>query len=96
MVPRADRQTKERADHVGDHVEEVELAAVRQEGLKDLGADAEGCRADQQGQVEGAPPVGVEDPVEGYSEEEEGDEVEDLVVYEGVADLEGGEAGVAC
>lgn len=45
--------------------------------------------------MEGAAPRGVEDPVEAGGEDEEGEEVEDLVVYEGV-DLEGGEASIRC
>lgn len=45
--------------------------------------------------MEGPAAVGVDDPVEDDGEEEEGEGVEDLVVDVG-ADLEGGEAGVAC
>lgn len=45
--------------------------------------------------MEGAAAVGVDDPVEDHGEEEEGEGVEDLVVDVG-ADLERGEAGVAC
>lgn len=45
--------------------------------------------------MEGPAAVCVDDPVEDDGEEEEGEGVEDLVVDVG-ADLEGGEAGVAC
>lgn len=45
--------------------------------------------------MEGPAAVGVDDPVEDYGEEEEGEGVEDFVVDVG-SDLEGGEAGVAC
>lgn len=45
--------------------------------------------------MEGPAAVGVDDPVEDYGEEKEGEGVEDFVVDVG-SDLEGGEAGVAC
>lgn len=94
MVQRAQAQRGERPREVGDDVEEVEVAAVGQEALQELGADAEGERADDEGEVEGAAAVGVEDPVEGGREEEEGEEVQDFVVdVEG--EVEGAEAGVA-
>lgn len=88
MVPRAQADAGERADDVGDDVVEVELAAVGEEALEELGADAEDEGADGEGEVEGAAAVGVEDPVEDDGEEEEGCEVEDFVVYV-LAELEG-------
>lgn len=45
--------------------------------------------------MEGSAAVGVDDPVEDDGEEEECEGVEDFVVDVG-ADLEGGEASVAC
>lgn len=80
MVPVAEREPREAANDIGDDVVEVEDAAVGQEALEELGADAEESGADDEGQVQGAPAVRVDDPVEDYRQEEEGEEVENLVV----------------
>lgn len=80
MVPSAQADGAEAADDIGEEVEEVEGAAVREEALDDLGADAEDEGADDEAQVQRTPARGVGDPVEGEREEEEGDEVEEFVV----------------
>lgn len=95
VVPAAQAQGAEGADDVGDDVVEVEDAAVGQEALQELGADAEAEGAHDEGEVQGAAAVGVDDPVEDDGEEEEGEQVQDLVVDVEV-DLEGGQAGIAC
>ena len=50
-----------------------------EEGLDELGADAEGTRADGEGQVDGSAPRSVEDPVKDERQEEEGGKVHKLV-----------------
>lgn len=81
MVPAAEPDRAQAADHVGQDVEGVERAAVGEEGLHDLGPQAQDERADQQGQLQGAAARGgVGDPVEDEREEEEGEEVEEFVV----------------
>lgn len=61
--------------------------------MEKLGADAEKEGTDKESHVKKAATIGVEDPVEDYGEEEEGDEVESLVV--GImAKLKGGEASI--
>lgn len=95
MVEGAEAEGGERADNVGDDVVEVKVAAIGQEALQELGADAEGERADDEGEVQRAPAVGVEDPVEDDGEQEEGQEVQDLVVDVEI-EVETCEAGVAC
>lgn len=95
MVPAAQAQAGEAADNVGDDVVEVKVPAVGQEALQELGPDAEAEGARDEGEVEGAPAVGVDDPVEDDGEEEEGQEVEELVVDVDV-DVQGGQAGIAC
>lgn len=95
MVERAQAQGAERADEVGDDVVKVKVAAVGQEALQELGADAQAQRADDEREVQRAPAVGVEDPVEGDREQEEGEQVQDLVVdVEG--EVERRQASVAC
>lgn len=93
MVPGAEADAGEGADDVGDDVPDVEGAAVGEDGLEDFGADAEAGGADEKGEVEGAAAGGVDDPVKYQGEEEEGQEVEDFVVDEGVP-LERAEAEV--
>lgn len=63
--------------------------------MQNFGTDAEAEGADYEGEVEGAPTVGVDYPVEDEGQEEEGEEVQEFVVYEGV-ELDGGQAGVTC
>lgn len=95
VVPAADAQRGQAADDVGDDVVEVEVAAVGQEALQELRADAKAECAHDEGEVQGAPAVGIGDPVEDDGQDEEGKEVEDFVVDQDV-DLEACEAGVAC
>jgi len=95
VVPRAQAQRRQRARQVGHDIVEVEGPAIGEQALQDLGANAEHERADDEREVEGAAPRGVEDPVEGGGQDEEGDAVQDLVVDHGV-DLDGGQPGVAC
>jgi hypothetical protein len=80
MVPSAQADGAEAADDIGEEVEEVEGAVVREEALDDLGADAEDEGADDEAQVQRAPARGIGDPVKCEREEEEGDEVQEFVV----------------
>jgi hypothetical protein len=52
--------------------------------LKEFRSHTEDERADDKREVEGASASGVEDPVEGCSKDEEGDEVQDFVVVEDI------------
>lgn len=94
VVPGAQADGGEGPHDVGDDVVEVEDAFVGDEALQDLGSDAEYEGADEEGDVEGAAAGGVEDPVEGGGEDEEGEGVQGFVVDERV-DLERGQTGVA-
>lgn len=94
MVPRAKAQPRETPGHVRDYVEEIEVAPIGEQALQELGANAKDEGTDGEREVEGAAAVGVHYPVEGYREEEECYEVEELVVDVG-AGLEGAEAGVS-
>jgi len=92
VVPRAQTLAGLAADDVGDDVVDVEDAAVGQEALQKFGPDAEDARADDEGEVQRAPAVGVEDPVEDERQDEEGEEVQDLVVE---VEMERAEARIA-
>lgn len=81
MVPAAQADGAEAADEVGEDVEGVEWAVVGEDGLDELGADAEAEGADEEGQLQAAASGGVWDPVEDEGEEEEGDDVEEFVVW---------------
>lgn len=81
MVPAAQADCAEAADEVGEDVEGVEWAVVGENGLDDLGADAEGEGADEQGQLQRTAAGGIRDPVEDEGEEEECDDVEEFVVW---------------
>jgi hypothetical protein len=93
VIPRAHTQRGQAAYDVGYDVIEIELPTVRQEALQKLGADASYEGADGEREVQCASAVGVEDPVEDDCEEEEGEQMEDFVVYVGV-ELKGGEARI--
>lgn len=80
MVPCAQRHAEQRAEHVGDDVEQVEFAAVGQQALEDFGAEAEAEGADEEGQVESASSRRVDHPVEDEGEDQEGEEVQAFVV----------------
>lgn len=95
MIPRAHAQSRQAADNVGHDIVDVEVSIVGKEALRKLGADAEEEGADEEGQVESPPAVGVDDPVEDDGEEEEGARMQDLVV-DILAELELCQAGVAC
>lgn len=94
VVPVAEGEPGKTAHDVGDDVVEVEDAAVGQEALEELGANAEDGGADDQGKVRGAPAIRVDDPVEDHGQQEKGEEVQDLVVNVGV-ELQRREADVA-
>lgn len=66
MVPRAEGEGGQAAHKVRRDVGRVELAPVPgdQVALHELGADAARQRARYEGQVQGAPPPRVDDPVE--------------------------------
>lgn len=81
MVPAAQADGAEAADEVGEDVEGVEGAVVGEDSLDELGADAEAEGADDEGQLQAAPAGGVWDPVEDEGEKEEGDDVEEFVVW---------------
>lgn len=72
MIPAAQTNGAEAADHVGEDIEWVKISVVRQESLNDFRADTEAECTDDQSQVESAPAGGVQDPVEGDRQEEEG------------------------
>ena len=80
MIYGAETQSGERAHDIRRDGKHIELTA-RHEALHDFAAQAQKTRDDEEGEVEDAAPRGVEDPVEGEREEEEGDEVKDLVVH---------------
>lgn len=94
MIPRTQGQTRETPHYVCDDVEEVKVAPIGEQALQELGADAEDEGADGEGEVEGAAAVGVDYPIEDYREQEEGHEMEELVVDVG-AGLDGAKAGVS-
>jgi hypothetical protein len=72
VIPAAQTNGAEATDHVGEDIEWVKSSVVRQESLNDFRADTEAECADDQSQVESAPAGGVQDPVEGDRQEEEG------------------------
>lgn len=80
MIPAAEANGAQAAHHIGDDVERVEGPVVREETLHDLGADAQKERADQQSELQGSSTGRIGDPVEDEGEEEEGDEVQELVI----------------
>lgn len=80
VVPAAEADGADAADDVGQEVEGIEGAAIGQQTLDDLGTNAQDERADDEGQVQGATAGGVGDPVEDQREQEEGDDVQELVI----------------
>ena len=66
MIPTAEEQGEGGAYDVGEDVEGVEFAAIGEEGLQDLGADAETCCDGEEGDVDAASARGLEYPVECY------------------------------
>lgn len=80
MIPAAEANGAQAAHHIGDDVERVEGTVVREETLHDFGADAQEERADQQSELHGSSTGRISDPVEDEGEEEEGDEVQELVI----------------
>lgn len=95
MVPAAKTQATQTADNIGDDVVRVELAAVGKEALEEFGADAEEEGTHYESEVEGAPPVRIDNPVEYNGEDEKGQDMQGLVVYVETK-LEGREASVTC
>ena len=67
---------------------------VREQTLRSLRAQSKEYGDEGYGQVEDAASGGIKYPVEGESEDEEGEEVEDFVV--GLRDLHGRETEVCC
>ena len=72
MIPRTHPHGQQTPEDIGQDVERVEVAAVREEGLQEFAADAEEGGADGESEVERAAARGVEDPVEAEGEKEEG------------------------
>jgi hypothetical protein len=95
MVPAAETQATQTADNIGDDVVRVELAAVGKEALEEFGADAEEEGTHYESEVEGAPPVRIDNPVEYNGEDEKRQDMKGLVVYVETK-LEGREASVTC
>ncbi len=89
MIERAQSQRQERCQDVGGDVDGVERLAGGQQALYRFGSEPEPKGDDDEGEVEDPAPGGVEDPVEGDGQGEEGEEVQDLWVDLG--DLGGAE-----
>lgn len=64
VVPAAQANSTEAADHIGHDIERVERTLVGQEALYYFRADAEAKCAYKQGQLKSAPSRGVQNPVE--------------------------------
>ena len=83
--------------HIRHHIEDVKHPSIAgQHRLEHLAADGQAESAHEQGEVQGAAPGGVDYPVEGGCEEEEGQEVQGFVVYGQGGGGRGGEAEVGC
>lgn len=65
VIPAAQTNGAEAADHIGEDIKWVKFSTIRQESLDDFRADTEAEGADNQSQVESASAGGVQDPVEG-------------------------------
>ena len=81
MIPPTNPHRDPTPDYIRNNIPHVKHPPVaRQRRLQHLAADRQAGRADEQGQVQGAPARGVDHPVEGGCEEEEGERVEGFVV----------------
>lgn len=93
MVPRTQPHRQQTPHDIREDVIRIEVPPIREQGLQELAADSQEGGADGQGEIECAAARGVEDPVEAEREEEEGEEVQGLVV-DVQGQLEGGETEV--